>query len=170
MIRFHQALEPLMTDADAVRPDPDNPSNGDVDAITESIRLVGCYRPIYASSTTGQIVAGHHLYTALLGMGATRIPVLWLDGDATDARRMLLGDNQIAALAQMDDALLLRALLDLADTDVGFAGTGFTEDHIARLQGLDEPLRLGPSRPDPTKHACPDCGHEWFGPCQPQED
>ena len=166
MIRFHSSLEPLMTDAARIRPDPANPNNGDVDAIMESIRLNGVYRPIYASTATGQIVAGHNLYAAMLAMGAEAVPVLWLDGDAVTARRILLGDNQIAALARMDEALLLEALRELADTEVGYAGTGYTDDDVARLAGLDDGFRLAPSRPDPTEHRCPDCGHTWFGACR----
>lgn len=170
MIRYHEAVRPLLTDATLIRPDPSNPNSGDVEAIMESIRVNGVYRPVYASSATGQIVAGHNLYAALLGMGAEAVPVLWLDGDAVTARRILLGDNQIARLARMDEALLLDALRELAGTDIGFAATGYTDDDVSRLAGLDTPFRLGPSRPDPTVHTCPACEHTWLGPCQPPEE
>lgn len=156
MIRYHKALEPLMVPADAVTPDPRNPNNGETDEIMASIQINGCYRPIYAARETGHIVAGHHLYAALLELGADDIPVLWLDGNDEQALRILLGDNQIARLARMDDALLLGLLRDLQDTDLGLLGTGYTDENIDRLL-RDHPAEYEPP-PEPEPLTCPHCG------------
>ncbi|HEU4913076.1 MAG TPA: ParB N-terminal domain-containing protein [Actinomycetes bacterium] len=156
MIRFHTALESLMVPAESVTPDPRNPNNGETDEIIASIQLSGCYRPVYAARETGHIVAGHHLYAALLELGADHIPVLWLDGDDEQALRILLGDNQIARLARMDDALLLGLLRDLQDTGLGLLGTGYTDESIDRLL-RDHPAEYTPP-PDPEPLTCPHCG------------
>lgn len=169
MIRYHSALTPLMVPTSRLRPDPHNANNGDTDAIIESITVLGCYRPVYASRETGQIVAGHHVYAALMEMGAAKVPVIWVDGDSEQATRILLGDNEIARMARMDNALLLNLLNEMAQTERGFLGTGFTDDRYeqVRLAVLDESgwsLALDDS-PDPMPHRCPECNHEWFGQC-----
>jgi ParB-like chromosome segregation protein Spo0J len=168
VIRYHTAIEPLLTPVDTVTPDPRNANNGDVDAIIASIIVNGCYRPIYASSLTREIVAGHHLYAALLEMGAGVIPVQWIDGDREQATRILLADNEIARLAKMDYGLLVELLDNLAETEKGLAGTGFTADRHdeLRLLALDRGgFHLPEIEPDPMPHRCPECQHEWFGPC-----
>ena len=168
MIRYHTAVEPLLTPVDTVTPDPRNANNGDVDAIIESILVNGCYRPIYASALTREIVAGHHLYAALLEMGAGVIPVQWIDGDREQATRILLADNEIARLAKMDYSLLVDLLANLAETEKGLLGSGFTPERHdeLRLLALDQGGFAVPDpEPDPMPHRCPECHHEWFGPC-----
>jgi len=163
VIRYHTAIEPLLTPVDTVTPDPRNANNGDVDAIIASIIVNGCYRPIYASSLTREIVAGHHLYAALLEMGAGVIPVQWIDGDREQATRILLADNEIARLAKMDYGLLVELLDNLAETEKGLAGTGFTADRHdeLRLLALDRGgFHLPEIEPDPMPHRCPECQHE----------
>jgi len=166
-IRYHQALSDLMVPHHEVKPDPLNPNNGDVEALIESITASGCYRPIYASRETKRIVGGHHLYAALLEMGATDIPVLWLDGDDAAARRILAADNQIARLAKMDDAQLLALLNTIRESDLGLFGTGYTQrmyEAIARDPVPYVPPERLPAVQDiylGIHHTCPNCGHEW---------
>ena len=74
MIRFSPGLADLMVPRDTVKPHPMNPNCGDVDALTESVLVNGCYRPIYANSRTGHILAGHTLYETLLSLGALTWP------------------------------------------------------------------------------------------------
>jgi ParB-like chromosome segregation protein Spo0J len=167
VIRYHSAIEPLLTPVDTVTPDPRNANNGDIDAIIQSILVNGCYRPIYASALTRQIVAGHHLYAALIQMGAGVIPVQWIDGDREQSTRILLADNEVARLAWTDEALLLDLLDSLGSTPLRYEGTGFTDERVdlLRLAQVEGHGFIAPEAVDPMPHRCPECGHLWYGSC-----
>jgi ParB-like chromosome segregation protein Spo0J len=163
MLRFHAALADLMVPAATITPDPRNANNGDIDEIVASLLVNGCYRPVYASQETGTIIAGHHLYAALLELGAQMIPVMWLDGDDEAGVRIMLADNRIAALARMDEALLLDLLRAIDTTPTGLTGTGYDDRY---LQDLTERIlnEGGPQVPDEDlthQITCPNCGHQW---------
>jgi hypothetical protein len=166
-IRYHDAVVPLLVGVEQLRPDPRNANNGDIDAIVQSIQVNGCYRPIYAAAD-GTIVAGHHLYAALLQLGATQVPVQTVEGDAEARTRILIGDNEIARLAWTDEALLLDLLTSLAETPLAYEGTGWTQERVDLLR-LAQIEGHGFVVPDPADdalpHRCPECGHTWFGAC-----
>ena len=69
MIRYAPALHDLLRPADEIKPHPRNPNNGDTDALIASILQNGVYRPIFVSAASAHILAGHHLYAALLELG-----------------------------------------------------------------------------------------------------
>lgn len=130
-------IVPVKTDV--VKPHPDNPRNGDTDAIIESLRTNGLYRPLYVQRSTGHIVAGNHTYAAMLELGATAVPVMWLDVDDDKALRIMLADNRLADLGQYDNGLLVQLLQDLDS----LTGTGYDERAIERLiNQIDAPLDL----------------------------
>lgn len=165
MLRFHTALEPLMTPAQGIYPDPDNYNNGDVDEIIGSILRNGCYRPII-TNTDGMILAGHHLYAALLELGALMVPVLRLDVDRVTAKRISFADNLIAALARPDESKMLEGLRWLAEHDTSLAGTGMSDDGLERLaskllQDSEQPLALAGEEDLDHTIICPRCGHSW---------
>jgi ParB-like chromosome segregation protein Spo0J len=142
VVRFHPALEPLLVPIGQVRPHPDNPSSGDEEAIAVSIQVSGMYRPVYAQTSTGYILAGNTTYAACLDLGATVIPVIWLDVDEEAALRILLGDNQLARLALVDQALLEPQLERLLQTELALLGTGYepltqVRDEVAELPEPD---------------------------------
>jgi len=164
MLRFHEALADLMVPAASITPDPRNANNGDIDEIVASLLVNGCYRPVYASRETQTIIAGHHLYAALLELGAQMIPVMWLDGDDEAGVRMMLADNRIAALARMDEALLLDLLRAIDTTPTGLAGTGYDDRYLQDL--TERILNDGGPQVDPEEDlthqiTCPACGHQW---------
>lgn len=168
MIRFHPGLEDLMVPSQSISPHPDNPNNGDTDEIVASILRVGCYRPIIANRTTGYILAGHHLYAALLELGALMVPVVWADTDDEAEVRILLGDNKIARLARVDDALELDLLERLAKTDTGLSATGYRDVELERLRDkvmrdLSEPLEINLAGAEKLIHEieCPACHYTW---------
>lgn len=134
----HDALVPLLTPIDDLRPHPDNPRNGDTDAIIDSLTTNGMYRPLY-TTRDGVILAGNHTYAAALELGATTLPVIRLDVDTDQAHRIMLGDNKIADLGWYDDALLLDLLDRLTDTDQGLSGTGYTNDDTELLRLTQNP-------------------------------
>jgi ParB-like chromosome segregation protein Spo0J len=167
VIRFHPALADLMVPKDTLRPNPQNANNGDVDEIIASVLTNGCYRPIYATDD-GMIVAGHHLYAALLELGALMVPVLYVNTDDDGARRITLADNRIAALAKTDEALLLQLLEMVSQETMGLTGTGFDERYLTALREKviadhERPLEFDSRGAEDLVHTitCPQCGHSW---------
>jgi hypothetical protein len=156
-----------MIPKNSIFPDPTNANNGDVDEIIASILSNGCYRPIYATED-GKIVAGHHLYAALLELGALMVPVIYVDGDNADGRRIMVADNRIAALAKQDDALLLQLLEMIAAEDRGLPGSGYDERYLIALRekvlsDSTQPLEYDTRGSEDLVHTitCPACGHSW---------
>jgi hypothetical protein len=126
-VKYHPSLEPLMEPISALSPHPGNPNNGDYEEIAVSIEVNGMYRPVEAQRSTGFVLAGNTTYAACLLLDATIIPVVWLDVDDIAATRILLGDNQLARLAIMDQALLQPQIATLLETELRLLGTGYTE-------------------------------------------
>lgn len=128
-IRYHSSVAPLLDDASKLHRHPNNPRTGDTAAIAESVRVNGVYRPVVAQSSTGAILAGNHLFTVLTEAGESRVPVLWVDCDDDEAKRILAADNGIGQLGGFDDALLASLLQDLGELD----GTGYNFDDLDDL-------------------------------------
>jgi len=126
-VKFHDALDPLMEDIRKVRPHPDNPSSGDQEQIAVSIEISGMYRPVEAQRSTGYILAGNTTYAACLLLESELLPVVWLDVDDEAALRILLGDNQLARLAIVDQGLLTPLVERLLETEMRLLGTGYDE-------------------------------------------
>lgn len=170
-IRFDKSLDDLLVDFEAVQPHPQNPNNGDADAVRASIETNGVYRPIIAQQSRrgapGYILAGHTQYdvevTMQLEAGADRplVPVVFIDVDDKTAKRIVLADNRTAELARLDDALLLDLLRDL---DGDLLGTGYTDDDLDKLaaaldtsfEPVDDETRLDEVDAKP----CPKCGYD----------
>jgi len=127
-------LEPVKTTIDStevvpiysVRPNAHNPREGDVGAISESLKVLGQYRPIVADKITGNILVGNHTWQAAVYLGWTEIAVTWVDVDREQATRILLADNKTADLATYDDEDLQVLLASLTE----FSGTGFDGDDV----------------------------------------
>lgn len=135
----HASLDHLIGPLTDVQPHPDNPRNGDIEAIIESIRLNGLYAGLVAQRSTGRIVVGNHRYAALLELGADRAPITWVDVDDTLALRILLADNKVGDRAINDEAQLLDLIRSLDSLD----GSGFTQRDIERLiTRVEAPLEL----------------------------
>lgn len=139
---FHEALKPLMVSVDEVDYYPENPRRGDTRALRESLTTNGMYQPIVAQASTKYVIAGNHRLEALLELGEKQVPVLFVDVDDAEARRIALADNRTSDLAFYDD----RALFDLLDklmADEGgdisaLEGTGYDRAAFEMLmQGLE---------------------------------
>ena len=134
--------------ADTIKPHQQNPNNGDVDVVRESVLTNGVYRPIFVSAKTKEIVAGHTQYHVEVelqleaGIDEPMVPVLFIDGGPAEAKRILAVDNGSAAKAKMDDGLLLQLLRELEAADEGLRGSGYDDDDMAKLDakvnGSDE--------------------------------
>ena len=167
-LRFAPGLADIMFPISQLRPTPHNPNNGDVDAVVASMVKYGVYAPIIANKNTGEILAGHARYAALMELGAKMAPIVWTDHDDDESLGVLLGDNKIARLARMDESLELEALKRLAATDSGLLGTGYTDRDIERLaekllKDMEEPLQVNLSGNERLIHEieCPACHHVW---------
>jgi len=168
MIFVHESLMGDMVDATEVVPHQENANNGDVDEIVSSMSRVGIYRPIIASRRTRRILAGHHVYEAMLREGFDKVPVKFVDVDEDQERVILLGDNGIARRAWMDPALeidlLKKVLTSAEEPHWALMGTGYDEAMVAALvQASATPFRADSMGTPETSMlvTCPNCNHEF---------
>jgi ParB family transcriptional regulator, chromosome partitioning protein len=164
-VYFHEESYPLLVPIEQVKPYENNANNGDVDVVRESILTNGFYGAVIAQAGTGTLIAGHTRYEALLSLGATRIPVIWVKVDDVSAARMRIVDNRSTRLGKDDQALLLEELQHImeADNALLLVGTGYLEEDLESIRALlDGPLEF-----DETEFAkqrgsktfeCPACG------------
>jgi ParB-like chromosome segregation protein Spo0J len=108
-------------DHDPLKEHPQNPNQSHDAAIDESVEENGWYGAVIAQKSTGYILAGHGRYRTAKSRSASEIPVIWKDVDDETAMRILLGDNQIARLALVDEEQLTMVLQNLES----LKGTGF---------------------------------------------
>lgn len=131
-------------------PHPQNPNQGDVGAITESMEANGIFGALLVqrprgNRKRGRILAGNHTWQAARLSGAPTVPVIWLDVDDERALRIMLADNETARKATNDQTALASLLVSLAGTPEGLAGTGHDGDDLDTLladieaAGMDEP-------------------------------
>jgi len=119
---------------DSIQPHPENPNQGDVGAITQSLKHHGQYRAIVVSEATGNIVAGNHTYLAAKANGEAKILAHLIPGlSLEDEKRIMVADNQYARLATSDDALLVDLLTELAESQDGLIATGYDGDDLDQL-------------------------------------
>jgi hypothetical protein len=125
----------------SLTPYPGNPRRGDVDAIRESLRTNGQFRPIVVNRPTMQVLAGNHTLRAAKKLGWTEIAVTYVDVDDERAKRIVLADNRTNDLAGYDPAELVSLLTDLPSLE----GTGY---HQAALDELLDELAPPPLADD----------------------
>lgn len=146
---------------------PRNVRQGDVGAISESLKQHGQYRPIVVQKSTNYVLAGNHTLKAAQMLGWETIAATYVDCDDETALRILLVDNRANDLAMYDDNTLAELLKELAMSDLGLTGTGFTGDVLDNLlEDLDVDLAKEFTKVDTdleTEHRCPKCGYEWSG-------
>lgn len=114
-------------------PHPQNPNEGDIGAIAESLRVNGWYGTVVANRSTRHILAGNHRVRAAAMLGYTELPVFWVDIPPADELRVLLADNRTTRLGIDNDALLAQLLQDLAAAPAGLAGSGYDGDDLDEL-------------------------------------
>ncbi len=173
-VRYHESVRDLLVPIENVRQADRNPNAGDVEAIAESIEVNGYVVPVIARRDTHEIIAGNHRYAALHSLGATQIPVIWVDMTDEQATRYLIADNRTTRLGTDDIGLLVELLDELSDSELNLFGTGYDADALERLHELaTEPLSLddlmghqeGPDAVQRRGHGgeitCPECGHTF---------
>ena len=127
-------IKHLIVDIDSIQAHPKNVRQGDIGAISESLKAHGQYRPIVVDERTGQILAGNHTWKAAKALGWSQIQASIIETkDEDEALRILLADNRSSDLASYDDADLANLLKELANTDEGLTGTAFDGDDLDDL-------------------------------------
>ena len=131
---------------------PRTHSADQVARIARSIRLFGFLNPILVDGADG-IVAGHGRLLAARQLQMETVPVVVLEHLTPVQRRAyLLADNQLAALSDWDDPLLLEEIHELLELEVDLEDLGFDEEFLADLEKelLEEevePAAAPPAKP-----------------------
>lgn len=121
-------------DIDSVKTHPKNVRQGDIGAISESLKTLGQYRPIVVDRRTNRILAGNHTWKAAKSLGWSQINAGFIETtDDDEALRILLADNRANDLANYNDAGLADLLKELSVTDIGLEGTLFDGDALDQL-------------------------------------
>lgn len=130
---------------------PTNPRRGDIDAIAQSLKAHGQYRPIVVQYGTNFILAGNHTYKAAKKLGWKKIKITYIEVDETTARKIVLADNRLTDLAGYNEPLLKSLLQALPELE----GTGFSASEVETLDRLtsgEEKSSIGskalPSEPE----------------------
>jgi len=127
-------IEYLIVDIDSVQPHEKNVRQGDIGAISESLKAHGQYRPIVVDKRTNRILAGNHTWKAAKALGWQQITAGYIETkDDDEALRILLADNRTTDLASYDDAGLADLLKQLITTDQGLEGTLFDGNDLDQL-------------------------------------
>lgn len=148
-VPMHDELADHLVPIDKVAEHPENPRQGQVQRIAESVRTNGVYKPIVVQRSTGYILSGNHTYRAITEAGASRVPVTYVDVDDVRARAILLADNRTSELGTFDEVQLAELLTELS-AEGDLAGTGYTEEDLSDLLVSMEPP------PAPAKPAAPE--------------
>lgn len=133
-----ETLASLVVPIDDVRPYAHNPRRGDLEAIKDSLRQHGQYRPVVASVRTSEVLAGNHTWQAAKALGWEHIAVSWVDVDDEEAARIILVDNRTNDVAGYDDSALAELLSSLPD----LTGTGYDDVLLAGLLPGEGPVAL----------------------------
>lgn len=111
---------------------PDNPRDGDIGAIAESIEANGFFGTLVAQCSTGRVLVGNHRMQAAIQLGFKKLPVHWVDVDNDTATRILLADNRNSDLATYRDEDLAKLLTRLGKKGK-LGGTGYDGDDLDAL-------------------------------------
>lgn len=121
-------------DVNSIEAHPKNVRQGDIGAISESLKAHGQYRPIVVDRRTNQILAGNHTWRAAKSLGWSQVAVGFIETkDDNEALRILLADNKANDLATYDETELIDLLKEIADTSEGLLGTLFDGDDLDDL-------------------------------------
>jgi len=111
---------------------PLNPRRGDIEAIAQSLKAHGQYRPIVVQYGSNYILAGNHTYKAAKKLGWKKIKITYVDVSEEQAKQIVLADNRLTDLATYNEPMLKNLLTSLPDLE----GTGFSEADVANLDRL----------------------------------
>jgi len=133
-------LELNEVDIDTLKEYPDNPRQGDIYKISESLNQHGQYRPLTVNKRDMTILTGNHTWKAMKQLGWKTCIVTYVDVDETQAKKIVLVDNRLGDIAGYDDELLSKMLQEIVDSG-DYLGTGFNAREIDELlAGVDDTI------------------------------
>jgi DNA modification methylase len=148
-----------------IRPYPNNPRNNDqaVAAVAASIREFGFRQPIVVDEN-GVIVVGATRYKAAQQLGLKKVPVHVARGlTAAQIKAYRIADNKTAELAEWNEELLIRELIELQKLEFDLDLVGISADELQDLfQTEIEPGLTDPdSVPEPPDQPITRPGDLW---------
>lgn len=149
---IHEELEQLVVPIDGLHRYERNPRRGSVQAIKESLRENGQYKPLVVRVGSNEVLAGNHTLQAATELGWKEIAVTFVDVDDDEAARIVLVDNRSQDAAGYDQAALRGLLESLPEPS---RGTGFKQDALDALLGRVEAESAGLGSADRSSHALP---------------
>ena len=164
----HETVAESMTEIPRLVFHPDNPRDGDVLTIRESLDDHGQYRGIVVNRGTYSkryepwtVGAGNHTLEAATLNGWTHIGVTVVDVSDDELDRILLVDNRSNDLANTRPEMVLKIMERMG----GAKGTGYDDEWVkATMTAMEppEPREYDEDAADGVKKAtCPECGHEF---------
>jgi hypothetical protein len=126
-------LDVEQTDINLLKHHPRNANRGDVESIKQSLAVNGWYGSVVVNKRTNHILAGNHRVMAAKALGWDIVPVQWVDVTPEQELRILVVDNRTTRLGQDDASVIADVLADLANTDTGLDGTGYSASDLDAL-------------------------------------
>lgn len=123
------AMVELLVPVGSVNRWPGNPRQGDVGAISESLRRFGQQKPVVVQASTMFVAAGNHMLDAAKSLGWSRIAANVSDLDDREAEAYLIADNRTAELGTYDEDALGAFLRKMA-AEGNLTGTGYDGDDV----------------------------------------
>lgn len=127
---------------------PTNPRINEpaVPHVAASIQRFGWRQPIVAKPD-GEVIAGNTRLKAAISMDLDEVPVIWFQGDETEAKAFAIADNRTAEFATWDSPALAELLQELKAEDaldgIGYS-SGDIDTLIAEVQkSIQEPVEDG---------------------------
>lgn len=170
------SVEPLALEEVAIaslKPHPQNyreHTPDQLEHLQQSLQDYGIYKNIVIARDN-TILAGHGLVEAAQQLGMSTIPVRRMDLDPQEeqAIKLLVGDNETARLALMQEQQLAGLLQGLTASPGGLLGTGFDADMLTQLKeaALDQLSHVEFPEYDESIAQeveyleCPACHHRW---------
>lgn len=100
--------------------------------VIKSIKKFGFSAPIIARRADNMIIEGHTRHAAALEIGLTEVPVRFMDLDPTNSKLLALASNRLSEIADWSKGLA-EVVNELESLNVGFDGTGFSNNDIDQL-------------------------------------
>lgn len=119
------------------------------------------------SRSTGNIVKGNGMYSALTLLECKEVDVVYVDMTPVEELQFLIRDNRLSELSRWDMPVLNANLATLGDEGVELEemafdlqtveSMGYDPEDFKPTNGLEQP-RLDEKKPT----TCPECGHEFI--------
>lgn len=135
---------------------PRNPNQGDLQAITESIKVNGFWGALVVQKSTNYVLIGNHRLMALRDLGVEKVRCFVLDVDDEEALRIMLSDNRTARLGvdSMDVLTEILVELSMSESEIGLEGTGYDGDDLdsmlADMRDLEDQIEEEARQQKPT--------------------